>query len=176
MPKKWMQQFMPSRQAILTNPYLKIFGDFLHDPNFWHLNRYCVSTSVSIGLFVGYMPFPGHMILAALFAMILRANLPISVAMVWVSNPFTMAPMFYFAYKVGTLMLHIPPEKFHFEVTFRWLFHELAHIALPLLVGTCICGTLLALIGNLAVRLWWRYATVKAWKIRNLRESADIHS
>ena len=30
-----------------------------------------------------------------------RCNIPIAIAVVWISNPITMGPMMYFAYKLG---------------------------------------------------------------------------
>jgi uncharacterized protein (DUF2062 family) len=107
--------------------------------------------------------------------MLLRANLPISITLVWISNPFTIPPMIYFSYEMGALLLHTKPQKFHIEVTFRWLYHEFTHIALPLLVGSFVLGMLFALIGNLCVRLGWRCAVVKAWKKRQKKRLAHIH-
>jgi uncharacterized protein len=45
-----------------------------------------------------YMPPIGQMFMAAAAAIVLRVNLPISVALVWITNPLTIPPMFYFAY------------------------------------------------------------------------------
>lgn len=163
---------MPSRQAILNNRAINLFGKFLHDPNLWHLNRYCVATAISIGFFVAFMPCPGHMIIACLLAILLRANIPIAVAAVWINNPFTMVPMYYLAYRLGIFLLHIPHKKFHIEFTWHWLYYEFIHIAEPLLMGSCILGLLSGLIGNLCVRMWWRYAVVKAYRKRQKLRAA----
>jgi uncharacterized protein (DUF2062 family) len=180
MAKKLLQRFMPSPHHIYENRYLKPFKHFLTDPNLWHLNRYSVATAMSIGLFIGYMPFPGHMIMAALVALLLRANLPFSVALVWASNPFTMGPMFFFAYELGTKILRIPPEKFHIEFSYHWLAHELKHYYEPLLIGSFICGACLALIGNVGTRLFWRYHVIYEWrkraKKRKKAATVDMHS
>ena len=175
MPKKWLQNWLPTADKIKRIPYFHYLGDFIHNPNFWHLNRYSVSTAVSVGIFISFMPFPGHMIMAALAAILLRANLPISVSLVWISNPFTIPPMLYASYKVGTILLRLKPVEFHIEMTFNWLYHEFVHIALPLLMGSFMLGMLFALIGNLWVRLWWRFHAGKAWKKRQLRRLGHVH-
>ncbi len=175
MPKKWLEKLIPTADKIKRIPGIHYFGDFIHNPNFWHLNRYSVSTAVSVGIFIAFMPFPGHMIMATIVAMLLRANLPISVSLVWISNPFTIPPMIYSSYKVGTILLHIKPVKFHIEMTFQWLYHEFIHVAWPLLVGSFMLGMLFALIGNLWVRLWWRFHAGKAWKKRQNLRLAHIH-
>lgn len=166
MSKKLIKRFLPDPKKIKDNKSLKIFGKFIHDSNLWHLNRYSAATAFSIGLFVCYIPLPGHMITAAFLAILFRANLPVSVALVWFSNPFTYLPMYYLAYKLGALLLQLPPEKFQFEMSWHWLSHELYHYFPPLLLGSLICGTVLAILGNLGIRLWWRYAASKAWKER----------
>ncbi len=166
MAKKLFKSIMPSPEAIQRHPSLKHFRRFLSDPNLWHLNRHSVATAISIGFFICFLPFPGHTIAVLFAALLLRANLPLTIAAVWVSNPLTMGPMYYFAYIVGTHVLNIPPEPFHIEHSFHWLAHELKHYYEPLLVGSVICGTLFALLGNIAVRLYWRFNVVMAMRER----------
>ena len=40
-----------------------------------------------VGLFVAFMPIPGQTIAAAVLAVLLRCNLPLSVGLVFVTNP-----------------------------------------------------------------------------------------
>lgn len=166
MPKKLFERIMPDPKKLQDIQHLKIFEEWLNDPNLWHLNRYSVATAFSIGLFLSFMPFPGHMLLAGIAAIILRANLPLSIVLVWVSNPFTIPPMFYYAYKLGTYILNIPPEKFHIEISLHWLIHELEHYYAPLLIGAFLCGTFCALMSNVIIRLFWRFSVSRAWRKR----------
>ena len=71
------------------------------DPNLWHLNRHSAAGGFGIGLFFAFWPVPFQMWLSAFAAIPLRVNLPLSVATVWLTNPITMPPIFYGAYKVG---------------------------------------------------------------------------
>lgn len=148
---------------------MKVFGNLIHDPGLWHLNRYSASGAFAIGLFCAFLPIPFQMVVAAALAIFFRVNLPISVVLVWISNPFTMVPMFYFAYKVGAWILGIPPTGFSFELSFEWLGSELLHIWKPFLLGCFICGGTLSLIGYHTISLFWRYHVARAWKARQAR-------
>ena len=155
MIKEFIRRYIPSQEAIRNHKSLAFLNRFFHKQNLWHINCYSASTAISIGFFIGYLPFPGHMILAACLAVLWQANLPLAVGSVWISNPFTIPPMFYFAYKIGGYILGTQPEDFHFVADFQWFEQEFAHIAIPLFLGSLICGATLAIIGNLAVRLYF---------------------
>jgi uncharacterized protein (DUF2062 family) len=99
-------------------------------------------------------------------AIVLRVNLPVSVALVWITNPFTMAPIFYLAYKTGALILNEPPLDISFELTLEWMTTQLGDIWQPFLLGCLLFGTLSALLGNLIVRSFWRLQVRKNWRLR----------
>lgn len=168
--KKFFKRFMPNPKKIQHNKFLKIFGNLLDRPYLWYLNRNNLATAFSIGLFITYMPFPGHMVVATLLAILLRANLPITLAMVWVVNPLTMIPMFGFAYLVGAHILHFPLHV-HFE-SVSIMLHELWQ---PFVLGCVVCGGFLAISSNIAVRWLWRYLVIKQWQQRQLRR-ALVHA
>jgi len=158
---------MPDYEKIRNNKQLnKVFGTLLHDPNLLHLNRRSVSTAFFVGLFMAFVPLPSQMIMAAAVAILIRCNLPISVGLVWVSNPVTMPPLFYFAYKVGAVILNTPEHKFSFELSWEWLGTELAAIWEPFLLGCAICGIVFGALGYVLIRLLWRLHIVSAIKER----------
>ena len=91
---------MPDHEKIRQHPQLnKLFGTLLHDPNLLHLNRRSISGAFFIGMFWAFMPMPFQMIPAAALAIYFRTNLPISIGLVWFTNPITIPPFFYFCYK-----------------------------------------------------------------------------
>ena len=98
--QKWLKRFVPNTKEIKEHKHLKIFGKFIQNPNLWHFNRYSVSTAFSTGLFAALMPVPFQMLLGAALAILVRANIPISVALAWVSNPITTPPLLYLQYKI----------------------------------------------------------------------------
>ncbi len=67
-----------------------------------------LALGIALGLLVGWTPTIGlQMIIAALLATIIRANIQASVIMVWVSNPLTMAIIYYPNYLVGRLIMRL---------------------------------------------------------------------
>lgn len=143
-----------------------MFGHASRDPNLWHLNRRSVSRAVAVGLFCAFVPIPGQMILAAALAIILRANIPISVLLVWISNPITMPALFYTAYKFGAMLLDVQLQHFQFEFSLNWLFTELQDRWQPFLVG-CLCsGALTGAIGYGLVQIYWRWYVSRVWTSR----------
>ena len=170
MPKKFLKKWMPDHEKVRKHPHLnKIFGKLLHDPNLLHLNRRSVSGAFFVGLFMAFVPLPTQMIFAAGVAIWLRVNLPLSVGLVWITNPVTIPPMFYFAYKVGAWTLHQPVSNLEFELTWTWLSAELADKWEPFLLGCLICAVVSGLVGYGLIRLIWRLHIVRQWSTRKKR-------
>lgn len=157
MPRKFFQRFLPHPKTIKENKTLQIFGDWLHKPNLWHLNRRSVAGAFAVGLFFAWMPVPFQMFLAAGAAIWIGTNLPLSIALVWITNPVTIPPMFYFAYIVGTWIIGEPPTDFSFELTMDWLLNELSASWKPFLVGCFTLASISSLIGYFAIDAFWRY-------------------
>ena len=65
MPKRLIKQWMPDSHTIRSNRCISLFGNLLHDPNLWHLNRRSVSGGVAVGLFMTFVPVPFQMFFAA---------------------------------------------------------------------------------------------------------------
>jgi uncharacterized protein (DUF2062 family) len=172
MPRRIIKRYLPDPESIRDHKHLRFLGTLLHDPNILHLNRRSVSGAFAVGLFMAFVPVPFQMVLAAIGAIALRVNLPISVALVWLTNPLTMPPIFYFSYKVGTWILDTPVRDIHFELTMNWLGRELSHIWEPFLLGCFVCGAASAVLGYAFMRLFWRLHVINSWKRRLERRRA----
>ena len=171
MPKKFIKRLMPDHRTIREHKHLRFLGTLLHEPNLWHLNRRSASGAFAVGLFCAWVPVPFQMLLGAIGAIAFRVNLPLSVAMVWVSNPLTMPPFFYFAYLVGAALLgESSSAHIAFELSYEWLETELVLIWQPFLLGCFVMGVLSAAAGYLSVRVLWRLRLVKHYRKRKLRQ------
>ena len=169
MPRNKLLKFMPHPKHITGNPMIQRLGPRLQDPGIWHINRRSVSGAVAVGLVCAFIPVPFQMFLAAIGAILFRVNILIAVPMVWLSNPVTMPPLFYFCYKVGVWILGSPERDFHFELSFEWLANGLLLIWQPFLLGCLVVGAASALLGYAAVRLLWRYEVTRKMKLRDQR-------
>ena len=74
-----------------------------------------------MGTLLAFFPIPGQSVVGALIAMWLRCNLPITIAFVWLTNPVTIPPVFFFTYKVGTWVLQEPERIEGFRLSWDWL-------------------------------------------------------
>ena len=169
MPRKFLKNFFSGR-SIREEKSFSIFGELIHDENLWHMHRRSVAGACAIGLFCAFIPIPFQMILAAGLAIIFRCNLPISVALVWVTNPITMTPLFFLAYKVGTFLTDTHLGPFAFELSLNWLFTELRERWKPFLVGCLFTATVAGLCGFIAARILWRLRVISFWNQRKLRK------
>lgn len=169
MPRNFLKNFF-SNKRIKEEKTFSIFGDLIHDQNLWHMRRRSVAGACGIGLFCAFIPLPFQMLIAAGFAIILRCNLPISVALVWITNPITMPPLFYLAYKVGAAITDTHLGTFDFELSFNWLFTELRERWRPFMVGCLFLATSAGLFGFVTARILWRIRVVSFWNKRKLRK------
>lgn len=166
MPKKLIQRCLPDHHKIKNQKSLKIFGTLLHDPNLWHLNRKSVSGAFALGLFNAFIPVPFQMWLSAAGAILFRVNLPIAVVIVWLTNPFTIPPIFFGCYLLGAFVLGQDQQHFHFELSWNWLIESMSTIGPALLVGCTICAFTFSIIGYFSMNLLWRISVKNDWKKR----------
>jgi len=166
MPKHFFKKYMPDQHKIREHKHLKAFGTLLHDPNLWHFNRRSVAGAFSLGLFNAFVPVPFQMLLSAIGAIFFRVNLPIAVGTVWITNPITIPPIFYFTYLVGNWILGTPEQTFEFELSYQWMTEGLVAIWQPFLLGCFVTGAVSALVGYITVRGLWRLQVVNHMRRR----------
>lgn len=167
MPKKFAQRWMPNHNKIRNHKALRCFGRLLHDPCLWHLNRHSLAKACFVGLFCAFLPIPFQMVVAAAGAIWLHANLSVSVALVWLTNPLTMPPIFYLAYKVGGWILLLPEKEFYFEPSLEWVLHSMSLIWQPFLLGCLLLGLLSGVLGYIAIQWLWRVRVMNRWEKRH---------
>lgn len=168
MPKKLLNRWMPSPEFIQKHKCLRCFGQLLHDPSLWILNRTTVSNAVAIGLFFAFIPLPFQMVMAAAGAIWLHGNLPVSIGLVWLTNPITMPPIFYAAYRVGAWVLNVPTTSFNFEPSIDWFVQGIQVVVPAFLLGSLLCAIFFSLLGYSFIRLIWRWRVVSRWRKRNI--------
>lgn len=170
MPKKFIGKFLPKHDQVKSHRYMGMFGELVHDPNLWHLNRKSARGAFGIGLFFAFWPVPFQMILSAALAIPLRVNLPLSIATVWVSNPITMPALFYTAYLVGSTVLGTELNEFQFELSWSWLINSLSTIGPAFLLGCLLCSVFFGLLGFLSLDWFWRFSVTQAWRARKQQD------
>ena len=104
--------------------------------------------------------------LAALLAVRFHCNLPLSIMLVWISNPVTYVPIFYFTYRIGAWLLGMPPHSGE-GITVAWFVEQL----IPLWVGSMLCAFGFGGLAYMAVKVSWRLAVIRSWNLRAHRRA-----
>lgn len=151
----YFRKYIPQKKHIQKHAHLRYLGNWLHNPNIWRLKRDSSAKGVAIGLFWSMMPIPMQTIFAAITAIFLRANLPLSIIFIWTTNPITAPPIYYFAYKLGGRLLNQPVSNITFDFSLYWLTETVAHIWQPLVIGCLLIGILSAIIANITIKILW---------------------
>ena len=69
-----------------------------------------IARGVAIGVFIAWLPLLGlQMLLVLGLSFIFRANKVVGLPIVWISNPFTLGPIYYPSYLLGSAMLKLHP-------------------------------------------------------------------
>ena len=183
MPRKLFRKLLPSHESVRQNRQVARLGPWLRHHNLWHLHRRSVAGGVAAGLFAGLIPGsnPVQFLAAALLAVGFKVNLPIAILVTLYSNPFTVVPLYYVAFKLGQLVMmtrevDLPSVALGLEGKgFReWLptaVDWLASVGKPLVVGLPLLAMLLAIVGYLAVDWAWRVHVRLSWRRRRLKRA-----
>lgn len=141
--------------SMLQHRLLRPWASRLRHPSLWRLNRHSVARAMAIGLFWALIPMPWQMVPAAFSAARWRGNLPIAMAVCWLSNPLTWAPLWYGTYRFGLLLLghqsQSPPSA-----DWAQALADIGSIWWPLYFGSTVAGVVLAVLGYFAVHAFWR--------------------
>src|SRR3982751_4647074 len=175
MPRKLFRRLLPSHESIRQNRYVACLGPWLQHHNLWHLHRRSVAGGVAVGMFAGLIPGsnPVQFLAASLLAAAFKVNLPIAVIVTLYSNPFTIVPLYYAAFKLGELVFwhangELPDIALALEGKgFReWIptaLDWIATVGKPLLVGLPLLALILAALGYIVVNAAWKLHVRMEW-------------
>ena len=161
MPRKFLKRHLPDPERLKARKELRPLARLLEDPYLLHLNRRSVATGLAAGVFVAFLPTIGQMLLAAALAILLRGNVLIAAAAVWITNPLTTPALLYASYRIGSWLLggHELPS---FSPSAEWLLAEIGIIWKPLLLGSLILGAVCAVAAYYLAHLAWRLRVLRS--------------
>ena len=183
MARKFFRRLLPSPGVVRNNRFVRWLGPWLQHPSLWHVDRRGIAMGFAIGLFFGLLIPVAQILFAVVFAVLLRANLPVAVASTLVTNPFTFAPIYFLAYRLGATLLGEAPAPISeadletdIDTTVsgvldyaRFLLERVAMLGKPLLLGLLVLATSAALLGYALIMLLWRFDVTARWRQRNGR-------
>jgi hypothetical protein len=161
--KKWMRP-LPRRSNVHRYPVLKWFSGMARRRAFlWSFRSREMVTALFLGLIVAFMPLVGIQMLIVFFiALWFRANLPVIVALQWVSNPFTMGPIYFADYQIGLAMMELfsiaPEPNPLLQPDYDWAHFELRDLGAlldtfpPMMLGGLALGSFIGLVVSVAYK------------------------
>jgi len=157
--KSILKKYSPKRENI----NLGWLNKHLTDPELWKWNKKTIAKAFAIGLFCAFLPIPGHTILVAILSIMLSANILLSILVVWVNNPITIFPIYYFTYKIGASIIgiEIDPE---FEFSFGYLMDNLGSATLAMWIGGLITSIVAAILGYFSIISIYKHKALKRIK------------
>ncbi|WP_136067059.1 DUF2062 domain-containing protein [Modicisalibacter radicis] len=172
MPRRLLQRYMPHPDVLKRNRSLRFMSGLTGNATLWVLTRRSVGNAFMVGLFCALLPIPFQMVAAALGAWLLRCNLPLSVGLVWLTNPLTMPLIFYANYRLGAWLMNTPARHVPEQINLHWIAAKMADILPPLMLGSLVAAVVVGLLSNLVIRLIWRWHVARSWKRRARRRQA----
>ena len=173
MPRRFFRRISAEFPRDRKYPwYMRPFEVLLRHPSFFAVSRRSITGAVWLGLFIALLPLPLQSIIAVLAAISFRVNLPVAVAAVFITNPVTWVPVYFFEYRLGLLILELPPQAFSIEMSWRWVLEELPGYWRPLLLGSIVTATVVASTAYVFVSVAWRLAVAARYRRRQSRPDA----
>lgn len=169
MPRRLFNRIRPLSNWVRDSRYVRLLGPRLSDPRLWSVNRRAITAAFGTAVAIQFFPLPVHMLLGLSMAMVFRLNVPTMVATLLLFNPFTTVPIYYFAYRVGNLLLGSEPGKFNFQLGWDWLAHGLGSVWKPFLLGCLVCALVLGPLARWLLELAWRWNVIARLAARHER-------
>ena len=143
------------KKISTNNPKFNEFLDKYNLPKaYFAINRRAVTRGLLVGLFWGFIPMPFQMLGVIITTPLMRFNVPIGLATVWLSNPITYPPLWYLEYLTGNLILGREGIE-NIELTMEWFQSHWDDIIVPLYVGTAFYSTIVSFLIYLLVNWLW---------------------
>lgn len=181
MKLKYIRRWIPSREQLRVNPSLRWLGPLLDRPWLWQVNRRGVATGVGIGVFFGFLTPILQIAFAAVFAVLLRANLPVAAASTLVTNPITYGPVFVAAYHTGAWIISEPVDEKQLSAIAtgtsdtraeaRTWGERATSIGKPFVVGLATFAVIGGTVSYFLTLLLWRLTTFTRMRKRKARDA-----
>jgi uncharacterized protein (DUF2062 family) len=179
---------MPTSQSIQENRFLKPFSAYLHHHFLWQFNRRGVAGGLAVGLFVGILiPF-AQILFGAIGAILVRVNLPVAAFATFATNPFTVPPLYYAAYRLGNLMLgdddpttsslnpgminKVANEQAEVGNWFANIIDWVQSVGPQLMAGLAVIAVVSAFVGYVLVNVIWHLQARYRWHKRQQRRTS----
>ncbi len=165
MIRKKLQNITKSEKLKAFIQKSKVSKEFLAP------TRKMISRGVVLGLFIAFIPMPMQMAAVLVFMPFFRFNVPIAIAMVWITNPFTMPPIYVIEYYTGSFLLGSKIGEVYMNL--EWFKDNLNNIFIPLYTGALFYSISSASLAYWAVTYFWKRSVYKEKNIHPSKRQAS---
>lgn len=169
-------RFLKHPRKLRERPAMRWFARHFLDKRVWKPTQHTLSGGTAVGVFITLQLLPIQMPAATILSAIFRVNIPIAIALCWLSNPFTIPFIAWLEYAIGkwflALYTTVPATPFpnHLPESMVDAWMVLKEHAPVMLVGGIILGAIGALISYIATWGIWE-VTSRMDLARKLREA-----
>jgi uncharacterized protein len=174
--QRWLKRITPDRHTLEKLWCLKPFKALVFDRGCWTFHRHSVTRAFALGLFIAFIPptpLPVHIVTCVILGMLFRLNLPVLVATVFISNPFTWLPQVAGSIWVGARLMGMDLMPVLHELHHRHPWAHLNQLWAPLLLGALVLGLAAAAVGYVLAQLIWRARVLYLVRRRRTRSNLD---
>jgi uncharacterized protein (DUF2062 family) len=132
-------------------------------------NRKAITRGLSIGAFWALIPMPMQMAGVMALTPFVKFNVPLAIAVVWLSNPLTYPIMFYVEYITGNFLLQQNGVE-HIEMTMQWFKDNWDIIASALYTGAFFY----AIVVNAFMYAFTNYLWIRSVKKERTKKNSKI--
>jgi len=157
------------KRANGNNQVGKLIDKYNIPREYLSINRKSISRGIGIGVFIAFIPMPFQMFAVLALTPFIKFNVPIAIAMVWLSNPITMPPMYFMEYQTGLYFLGQEPLP-DINLTLEWFENNIEDIVTPLYIGTLFYSTTISLLLYLLINILWIRSVHEYKRLRKVRK------
>src|SRR6202451_2075621 len=172
--QRWLKRITPDRHTLEKLCCLRPFKSAVLDRGCWTFHRHSVTRAFALGLFIAFIPptpLPVHLVTCVILGMLFRLNLPVLIATVFLSNPFTWVPQVAGSLWVGAKLLGLDLMPFLHAISQRTLWADMGVLWPPLLLGALVLGLVAAASGYVLAQAAWRARVIYQLRRRRARSS-----
>ncbi|MFN3616489.1 MAG: DUF2062 domain-containing protein [Aquabacterium sp.] len=174
-----LRKHLPKPEHLQQSPWLKWLGPTLFQPRLWHVSRRGLAMGMALGMFFGLLVPIAQVPLSAAAAVVLRANVPAAIVSTMVTNPVTFGPIYYGAWRLGTMVLGrsearytpqdhaVMDDQIPAKDWWSWFKGWVSGVGKPLVLGLALLACGVGLLTYYLVSLVW---VLRVRRKRRLRQ------
>jgi uncharacterized protein (DUF2062 family) len=178
--KKRLRRWFPTAQTLQDTRGFGWLSHYLYQhPMLWVMHRRGVARGVALGIAIGVFPLPLQMPAAMLAAVLLKGNVAAAAAATWLTNPFTMAPIWALSAYLGSFVVKqrqpitpvFPPADWLWASPTTWpsaIWEQIVSWGPALLVGFPMAGVVLGTAAYALVYWGWAFL-IRRERMRRLQ-------